>query len=111
MELKLIGPHPFERDAQGQQKVRIGTLFPSQDVLYTQPPGVHAWQRSGFIELLNAQHAKDGLPSLSLDEEQHLCADSVDLVFDPIQILIRPNPDRMDLAFAADELLQALVSN
>ena len=110
MGLKLIGPHPFELDAQGQQKTRIGTLFPKHGVLYTQTPGVHAWQRSGFIELLNADRASEKLPPLSLDEEERLCADSVDLIFDPGQILIRPNPDRMAQAFVADELLQKLVS-
>ena len=34
----------------------------------------------------------------------------MDLIFDPDQVLIRPDPARMDLAFAADELLQELVS-
>ena len=110
MALKLIGPHPFELDAQGQQKSRIGTLFPKHGVLYTQPPGVHAWQQSGFIELLNADRAKESLPPMTLEEEERLCVDSVDLIFDPGQIMIRPNPERMAQAFVADELLQKLVS-
>ncbi|MCX6894790.1 MAG: hypothetical protein NTZ16_04675, partial [Verrucomicrobia bacterium] len=110
MGLKLIGPHPFELDAHGQQQTRIGTLFPKHGVLYTQAPGVHAWQRSGFIESLNADRAKEKLPPLTLEEEERLCADSVDLIFDPGQILIRPNPERMAQAFVADELLQKLVS-
>jgi hypothetical protein len=110
MGLKLIGPHPFAKDEQGAQKVRIGTLFLEQGVLYTQLPGVHAWQRSAFIESLNAQRAAEGKPPLSLDEEDQLCARSVDLIFDPAQILIRPNPQDMDSAFAADEQLQELVS-
>ena len=37
-------------------------------------------------------------------------AESVDLIFTEDQVLIRPNPDRMDLAFRADEELQKLVS-
>ena len=110
MALTLIGPHPFERDGQGAQTVRIGTLFLDQGVLYTQSPGIHAWQRSAFIEQLNSQRAAQNLPPLTLAEEQRLCASSADLIFDPDQILIRPNPDRMDVAFAADELLQELVS-
>ena len=110
MDLKLIGPHPFERDEQGRQKVRVGTLFLDQKALYTLPPDVHAWQRSAFIESVNLQRAKDALGPLSLEEEEKICRNSVDLIFDPDQVLIRPNPGRMDLAFAADELLQELVS-
>jgi hypothetical protein len=110
MALKLIGPHPFEKDEHGGQKVRIGTLFLEAGVLYTQPPGVHAWQRSAFIDLQNAQRATEELPPLSLEDEDRLCVRSVDLIFDPNQILIRPNPQHMEAAFAADELLQELVS-
>ncbi len=110
MELELIGPHPFERDEKGQQKVRIGTLFLNYKALYTQLPGVHAWQRLGFIDRVNAQRAQKGLPNLSPEDEEKLSADSVDLIFEPDHILIRPNPENMNLAFAGDELLQELVS-
>src|SRR6185436_16050590 len=110
MGLKLIGPHPFERDAQGNQRVRIGTLFLEQQVLYTLPPGVHAWQRSFFIEQLNAGRTLTGMAPLSLEDEERLCLNSVDLIFDPGQIQIRPKSDHMEGAFAADELLQELVS-
>ena len=110
MNLELIGPHPFERDEQGRKKVRIGTLFLDQKALYTLAPGVHAWQRSAFIELVNRRRAADAPGPLNLDEEEKICRDSVDLIFDPDQVLIRPDPARMDLAFAADELLQELVS-
>jgi hypothetical protein len=110
MQLNLIGPHPFARDAQGTQLTRIGTLFPEQAALYTLAPGVHAWQRLNFLEHLNARRSSRGLPPLTPDEEQAICANSVDLVFDSDHILIRPDPDRMELAFEADELLQTLVS-
>ena len=110
MELTLIGPHPLELDEQGRQKVRIGTLFLEQRTLYTLPPGLHAWQRCAFIGWLNCQRAEAALPPFSPAEEEQICHGSVDLIFDPGQILIRPNPERMDLAFAADELLQELVS-
>lgn len=110
MALKLIGPHPFEKDERGAQKVRIGTLFLDAAVLYTEPPGVHAWQRSAFIELLNAQRLTEAVPALSAEEQEQLCARSVDLIFDPGQIQIRPDAEHMEGAFAADELLQELVS-
>jgi hypothetical protein len=110
MELKLIGPHPFDLDEQGRQKVRIGTLFLDQKTLYTLPPGVHAWQRSGLIGEINRQRVQKEQEPMSLADEDAICRSSVDLIFDPDRILIRPNPERMDLAFAADELLQELVS-
>jgi hypothetical protein len=110
MQLELIGPHPLARDEQGRQITRIGTLFPSYGTLWTQLPGVHALQRLGFIERVNAERARKDLPALSLEEEEHLSAESVDLVFEADHILIRPDPERMDLACLADELLQGLVS-
>src|SRR5208337_1841785 len=110
MALELVGPHPFERDAEGRQKCRIGTLFPEANLLWTQLPGVHALQRLSYIERLNAERAAKGLPVLTLDEEQQICLNSVDLIFESDHILIRPAPECMDLAFAADELLQGLVS-
>ena len=110
MQLELIGPHPFAQDEQGRQITRIGTLFPSHGVLWTQLPGVHALQRMWFIERVNAGRAAKGSPPLTPEEEDKLSAESVDLIFESDHILIRPDPERMDLAFAADDLLQGLVS-
>ena len=110
MQLEVIGPRPFSRDAGGQLATRIGTLFPERRVLYTQAPGVHAWQRLNFIDYLNAHRAASSLPPLSPNEEQALATDSVDLILESDHILIRPDPDRMELMFAADELLQTIVS-
>jgi hypothetical protein len=110
MQLELIGPNPFAQDEQGRQITRIGTLFPSQGVLWTQLPGVHALQRLGFIERVNAGRAAKGSPPLTPEEEDKFSAESVDLIFESDHILIRPDPERMDLSFAADDLLQGLVS-
>jgi hypothetical protein len=110
MPLELIGPHPFARAADGTQAVRIGTLFTEAGVLFTQPPGVHAWQRLGFIEHSNRLRAEQGLPPLNPAEEERVSANSVDLIFDADHLLIRPDPQRMDLAFIADEFLQTIVS-
>jgi hypothetical protein len=110
MQLELIGPHPFALDAQGRQVTRIGTLFPSPGALYTHLPGVHALQRLGFIERVNAGRIARALPPLTPEQEELSAAESVDLIFESDHILIRPDPDHMDLAFAADELLQGLVS-
>jgi hypothetical protein len=109
MQLELIGPHPFARDNEGRQLTRIGTLFPAYNALYTQAPGVHAWQRLNFINHVNAQRAAKQLPPLASEEEEALTANSVDLVFEADHVLIRPDPQRMELACAADELLQGLI--
>ena len=110
MQVELIGPHPLTADKQGEQPAHIGTAFPEFGVVYTQPPGVHAWQRQGFIDTLNARRDAESKPPLTPEEEERICENSVDLIFEPELILIRPDPERMDLAFAADELLQVLVS-
>jgi hypothetical protein len=110
MQLRLIGPHPFAKDNGGQQLTRIGTLFPDQSILYTQAPGVHAWQRLAFIELLNAERSGQDRPPLTSAEEEQLCAGSVDLVFEADHVLIRPDPARIELALAADDLLQLVIS-
>jgi len=109
MALEIIGPLPFERDAQGQLKTRVATIFPKHKTLVT-TPGIHAWQRTEFIAHVNRKRLAAGLPQLTFAEEETECAESVDLLIEPDAILIRPDPDRMHLALEADELLQELVS-
>jgi hypothetical protein len=110
MQLELIGPHPFTNDKSGNQAAHIGTIFLDPPSLYTRPPEVHLWQRLGFVDYLNAGRSSKGMPPLSPQDEDRVRSESVDLIFEPDQILIRPDPERMDLAFAADELLQTLAS-
>jgi hypothetical protein len=110
MQLQLLGPHPLEIDQQSGQRAAIGTIFPSARALYTRPPQLHAYQRLGFIDFLNEERASQNLARLTQEQEEEICSESVDLIFEPDAILIRPDPERMDLAFAADELLQELVS-
>ena len=109
MALEVIGPHPFQRDALGHQMTRIGSVFPSRRTLITLP-GIHAFQRIEFIDRLNATRSAGGQPRLTEAEIEQEYAGSVDLIFDAKHILIRPDPEHMDLALAADELLQELVS-
>lgn len=108
--MELIGPAPFDVDKSGVLKARIGTAFPDYDALYTEAPGVHAWQRAAFVDLLNQRRVSRGLPTLTPGEEENVAARSVDLILEREYILIRPDPARMDLAFGADEMLQGLVS-
>ena len=109
MAIEVIGPHPFDRDAVGNQRTRIGTIFPFRRTLVTLP-GIHAIQRIEFIDRLNAARIAGGEPPLTDAEVETEFAGSVDLIFDAKCILIRPDPEHMDLALAADDLLQELLS-
>ena len=107
--MKIIGERIFARDAEGKLLSRIGTIFFRTPGLVTKK-GVHAMQRMMWIESVNAERAAEGKPALTMSEEDAEMAESVDLIFTEDQVLIRPNPERMDLAFRADEELQKLVS-
>ncbi len=110
MALEIIGPGLFECDASGHQLTRIATAFPDFEVLYTNPPGVHAWQRAAFLDIVNERRSSQNAPVLTPDEEESVSTRSVDLIVERDHVLIRPDPARMDLAFAADELLQKIIS-
>ena len=107
--MKTIGDRIFAKDAGGKLLSRIGTIFFRTPGLVTKK-GVHAMQRMMWIEEVNAERAKAGKPPMTMSEEDAEMAESVDLIFTEDQALIRPNPDRMDLAFRADEELQKMVS-
>ena len=107
--MKVIGDSIFARDAEGRLLSRIGTLFFRTPGLVTKK-GVHAMQRLMWIEAINADRAAAGKPELTMAEEDAEMAESVDLIFTDDLVLIRPNPDRMDLALRADEALQQIVS-
>ena len=106
--MKIIGDRIFARDADGRPLSRIGTIFFRTPGLVTKK-GVHAMQRLMWIEEINAERAKAGQPAMTMSEEDAEMAESVDLIFTEDQVLIRPNPDRMDLAFRADAELQKLL--
>lgn len=109
MSLEILGSPPFELDVKGQLRSRIATIFPKHGVLIT-VPGIHAWQRAEFLQELNRRRSAQKLPPLTIEEEIAECASSVDLFIEPGHILIRPDPNHMDLAFEADLQLQELLS-
>ena len=88
---------------------RVGTMFFRTPGLVTRR-GVHAMQRAMWIDHLNEDRAAAGLQPLSAAEEEAEFEQSVDLIFTEDHVLIRPDPDRMDLAFRADEEIQKLVN-
>jgi len=103
--MELIGEKIFARDSEGRLLSRIGTMFFRTPGLVT-AKGVHAMQRVMWLDDINAQRAADGKRPMTEAEEEAEIAESVDLIFTETTILIRPNPERMDLAFRADEELQ-----
>lgn len=100
--MKIIGEKIFAKDADGRLVSRIGTLFFRTPGLVTKR-GIHALQRVMWLEELAKERP------LTPSEEEAEIAESVDLIFTDDQVLIRPNPDRMDLALKADEVLQTMV--
>ncbi len=106
--LKVIGESITARDASGELRSRIATIFPHAQVIVTLP-GIHAGQRLAFIDSLNAARAEQGRPPLSEAEECAEMEQSVDLFVEEQGAFIRPDPARMDLALAADDLLQEVM--
>ncbi len=109
MKPHIIGDDLLSRDENGRLRTRIATVFPYANTIVTLP-GIHATQRVAFVESLNAARAARGMPCLSEAEEEREWMAAVDLVLEDDQILIRPDPADMALAFEADELLQQVVS-
>ena len=107
--MKVLGEAIFTKDGEGKLVSRIGTLFLKTPGLVTKR-GIHAMQRVMWIEELNRVRAENGVAAMTMGEEDSELAESVDLIFTEDEVLIRPDPERMDLAFRADEELQKLVS-
>ncbi|MGN0854826.1 MAG: hypothetical protein ACI4R9_04825 [Kiritimatiellia bacterium] len=107
--MKILGEPIFAKDADGGLVSSIGTIFFRTPGLVTRP-GVHAMQRMMWIAEVNAQRAAQGLADMTPAEEEAELAESVDLIFTERHVMIRPDPEHMDLAFRADEELQKLVS-
>jgi len=107
--IRIMGEHPLAKDASGKLKSRIGTIFPYGNTLVTLP-GIHATQRLAYVEMLHQERLQGGQPALSDAEHTAQWNSAVDLVMEDQAILIRPDPENMQLAFKADELLQELVS-
>jgi hypothetical protein len=66
-------------------------------------------QRMAYLDLLTAERAAAGQSPISREEALAEWELSVDLVFDEGDVLIRPDPTNMPLAFEADEVLQEVI--
>ena len=108
--MKILGDPIFAKDGNGRLKSRVGTIFLTVRPGLVTQCGIHAMQRQAWIDEVNRERSEEGLLELSDAEVQNLVAHSVDLLFLDDVVLIRPDPERMDLALWADEELQKLVS-
>ena len=106
----FIGENFSARDACGEIKVRIATVFPYARTIVTEG-NTHADQRQIYVDNLIRNLAEQGKPALSDGEQDAAMEMSVDLLVDEKAILIRPNPTQMELAFEADELLEEAAPN
>ena len=107
MALTLVGEHPLAVPPPGGRPCRIATLFTGEAALVTAGAS-HAEQRILFSEWMNARRRAAGAPPWTPDEEQRAWEGAVDLIVEPPFIQIRPDPDRMALAYEAERLLQEL---
>ncbi|MDD4102698.1 MAG: hypothetical protein PHU80_08720 [Kiritimatiellae bacterium] len=107
--MKMIGDPIFARDVTGRLKSKVGTIFLRTPGLVTKP-GIHMMQRIEWIKHLNEGRVAAGTGHLTNAEVDEEMRQSVDLLFDDQHVLIRPDPNAMDLAFEADDVLQTMVS-
>jgi hypothetical protein len=107
----LIGEPLLACDATGRLKNRIATVFLKTPGIVTTGP-MHIMQRQIWIDHLQTERARKGLPPLTPEEEIDEMELSVDLLLDNDEktVQIRPDPKEMDMAFMADDLLQSIVS-
>jgi hypothetical protein len=105
----FIGENLLQGVAKQDCRTHIATVFPKARIIVT-VPGIHSTQREAYLEHVDAQRKGDGAPPLGEAERERLLADSVDLIIKEDKVLIRPDPESMDLAFEADTVLQEVVS-
>jgi hypothetical protein len=108
MSLTIVGPSPYGQGSEGVFKPRVATIFPRGNTLLT--AGTHYDQHTQFLSIVDRNRQEQGLPPLTGKQRDAAFLEGVDLIIHPNTILIRPDPQQLDLMFEADELLQELAS-
>jgi hypothetical protein len=106
--LRTLGPESLTLDADGYLTRRVATIFPAGQTLVT-VPGIHATQRAAYVEDLDRRREAAGQAPLNNRERTEAWDNAVDLIIQREHIQIRPDPQKIDLAFQADALLQQRV--
>lgn len=107
LAVKLLGDSPLARHPNGALKNTIGTVFPDDNVVIS-GRGIHAMLKLDYLEHLKRERAGAGLQPLTPDAERARMERAVDLIMRGDSVFIRPERERTELAFAADELLQQI---
>ncbi|MBK9139285.1 MAG: hypothetical protein IPM17_11080 [Verrucomicrobia bacterium] len=106
--MKFIGHPIFERLPNGEFYRGPATLIVSDHTLTTDGPS-HAEQIANYLQR-GAPRPAEGQDTQAWHQLFSLVAEKAACLFvEADSILIRPDPDNMELAFAADEQLQAIV--
>ena len=109
MTPRIIGPELFAKNEQGRLISRIATIFPEDNVVVT-VPGIHFCQQEIYLDSLDRERQASGLPRLTSEERCRQHEKAVSLFVDDGAIQIRPEPDNMELVFAADAVLQRILA-
>jgi hypothetical protein len=105
LTITFLGENILRGVAGSNGGTHIATIFPRARVMVTLP-GIHCTQRDAYLESVDAQRRSECSGPLTMDERDRLMLEGVDLIIKEDRVLIRPDPERMDLAFEADMLLQ-----
>jgi hypothetical protein len=104
----IIGPDLFAVDSEGISLSPIASAFPRHNVLIT-GRGIHAMQGATMVDLLREEVFESEHRDLTREEEEEIFQSAVSLLIRGQMVLIRSNPKKMELIFAADEVLQRLL--
>jgi len=107
----IVGEHPLAK-SRDEKIRRVGLVFLADRNLVKENAVVtgertHGLAFDSFIAYLNQERASLGKPSVTESERNSIASNSVDIILDK-NILIRPDPCRMDLALKADTVLQEI---
>lgn len=109
MHLEVIGDPPLATGPDGRLLSHIGTYFVKTRTLVSLPKMPHAFQQMKYREILDGRRRAAQEPPLAEAEWREISESAVDLIMRLPDVLIRPVPRQMDLAFLADEALQEIV--
>jgi hypothetical protein len=107
--LTVLGPDLFAIDQDGKPLSPIAVIFPNLRFLVA-GRGIHAELVAVGEEFLRSRILETEKRDLTEEEEQGIYENVISLLTRGATVLIRSYPDDMERVFAADELLQGILS-
>ena len=103
----IVVNDPLQRNEAGKIRYSIGTVFLHADPpVVLSGPSIHLMLKMYYLQSINEKRQEEGASDLTLREEHEILAETVDLITRDHIVYIRPDPERMDLAFEADRFMQ-----